>query len=59
MSENPFSIEMTTIGLTLFNPTNEQLDMQYAGISIGLKPGEKQTFAMKCATHLLNAFGQL
>jgi len=59
MSDTPFGLEMTTIGLTLWNPTNEDLDgMQYAGISIGLKSGEKQIFAIKCATHLLNAFGQ-
>ena len=58
MNNTPFSIEMTTVGLTLFNPTNEFFEMQYAGISIGLAPGEKQTFAIKCATHLLNAYGQ-
>jgi hypothetical protein len=32
--------------------------MQYAGISIRLGPDEKQLFALKCASHLLNAFGQ-
>ena len=59
MSDQPFNIEMTTIGMVLWNPTDEDFDdMQYAGISISLKAGEKQAFAMKCATHLLNAFGQ-
>ena len=59
MNNQPFGLESTTIGLTLWNPTNEDLEgMQYAGISIGLKAGEKQIFAIKCAMHLLNAFGQ-
>jgi len=58
MSDSPFNIQMTTVGLMIWNPTDEYLEMQYAGISIGLKPGEKQVFAIKCATHLLNAFGQ-
>jgi hypothetical protein len=59
MNNQPFGLESTTIGLTLWNPTNEDLEgMQYAGISIGLKAGEKQIFAIKCASHLLNAFGQ-
>ena len=59
MNNQPFGLESTTIGLTLWNPTNEDLErMQYAGISIGLKAGEKQIFAIKCAAHLLNAFGQ-
>lgn len=59
MNDKPFGLEMTTIGLMLWNPTSEDFEgMQYAGISIGLKAGEKQIFAIKCATHLLNAFGQ-
>ena len=58
MSDTPFSIEMTTVGLVLWNPTSEDLEMQYAGISIGLKANERQTFAIKCAMHLLNGFGQ-
>jgi len=59
MNNQPFGLESTTIGLTLWNPTNEDLEgMQYAGISIGLKAGEKQIFAIKCAMHLLNAFGR-
>ena len=59
MNNQPFGLESTTIGLTLWNPTSEDFEgMQYAGISIGLKAGEKQIFAIKCAAHLLNAFGQ-
>jgi len=58
MSNNPFSIEMTTIGMVLWNPTNEDFEMQYAGISLMMKAGQKEAFAMKCAMHLLNAFGQ-
>jgi hypothetical protein len=44
--------------MVLWNPTNEDFDMQYAGISITMKSGERDAFAMKCATHLLNAYGQ-
>ena len=55
---HPYAIERTTIGIMLYNPTNENMDMQYAGISIRMEPGEKQLFALKCASHLLNAFGQ-
>jgi hypothetical protein len=58
MGNTPFSIEMTTVGLKLWNPTNEDFEMQYAGISIGMPAGTQQIFAIKCATHLLNAFGQ-
>jgi len=58
MGDTPFNIEMTTVGMVLYNPTNEDLEMQYAGISIGLPAGQKQAFAIKCASHLLNAYGQ-
>jgi hypothetical protein len=54
----PFSIETTTIGLMLFNPTSEDLDMQYAGVSLTMKSGEKHLYEIACAKHLLNAFGQ-
>lgn len=42
----------------LWNPCNEDFDMQYSGLSIRLSPGEKQLFPIACASHLLNAFGQ-
>src|SRR5574343_69684 len=54
----PFQVQMANIGTVLYNPTNEDLDMQYAGISLKLKPGEKEMFNNKCANHLLNSFGQ-
>jgi hypothetical protein len=57
MSEK-FTIETSTIGLVLLNPTNEDLDMQYAGISLTLKAGEKRAYEIACARHLLNGFGQ-
>ena len=57
MNKTPFSIQETTVGLMVWNPTNEALHMQYAGISITMNPGEKQVFAIKCANHLLNGFG--
>jgi hypothetical protein len=49
---------MANIGTVLYNPTNEDLDMQYAGISLTLKPGQQEMFNNKCANHLLNSFGQ-
>ena len=56
---HPYAMETTTLGIMLWNPTSDPIDdMQYAGISLRLEPGEKQLFAIKCATHLLNAFGQ-
>lgn len=55
---NPYSIEKATIGTTVWNPTNEEFGMQYAGVSISLKPGERITLTTKCANHLLNNFGQ-
>ena len=54
---HPYAMERTTLGIMLWNPTTDNLDMQYAGISIRLEPGQKQLFALKCASHLLNAFG--
>jgi len=58
MEKQPFGIEMSTVGLLVWNPTNEDFEMQYAGITITLKAGESQAFAMNCAMHLLNGFGQ-
>lgn len=46
------------IGLTLWNPTSEDFDVQYAGYSFTIKSGEKQSFEINCAKHLLNGFGQ-
>jgi hypothetical protein len=54
----PFAIETSTVGLTLWNPTDEDLDMQYSGLSLTMKAGEIQVFEINCAKHLLNGFGQ-
>lgn len=45
------------VGMVIFNPTNEDFDMQYAGVSFTLKPGQKQNLAANAANHVLNAFG--
>jgi len=54
----PFSIETTTVGLMIYNPTAETFDMQYAGVSLTMEPGAKCLYEIACAKHLLNAFGQ-
>lgn len=51
----------SVVGLstTLWNPTNEQMDMQYSGHSFSLMPGEKwEGMEINCAKHVLNAYGQ-
>jgi hypothetical protein len=53
-----FAIETSTIGMVLWNPTNEDFDMQYAGVSLTLKSGEERAMEINCAKHLLNGFGQ-
>lgn len=45
------------VGMVVLNPTNEDFDMQYAGISFTLKPGQKQNLAINAANHVLNSFG--
>lgn len=45
-------------GMVLFNPTDDDFDMQYSGVSFTMKPGQKTTFDANAANHLLNAFGQ-
>jgi hypothetical protein len=44
--------------LTLFNPTNEEFKMVFAGMDVRMKPGEKLQSDDAKANHLLNAFGQ-
>ncbi|MFA5377336.1 MAG: hypothetical protein WC455_16415 [Dehalococcoidia bacterium] len=46
-----------TAGLVLWNPTNEDFDMQYSGVSFTLKSGEKREIEISAGKHLLNAFG--
>ncbi len=59
MSDNPMSmIFQKQDGTVLFNPTDEDFDLQYAGISFKIKPGEKLTVPTNCANHVLNSHGQ-
>ena len=44
------------MSMMLFNPTNESLDMMYAGRGIVLDPGEKLKVEDAAGRHLLNAF---
>jgi hypothetical protein len=44
--------------LTLFNPTNEEFKMVFAGMDVIMKPGAKLQSDDAKANHLLNAFGQ-
>lgn len=46
------------MAVVLWNPTNEDFEMQYAGRSFTLFAGEKEEVNEACANHLLNAFGQ-
>ena len=46
------------MGMVVLNPTNEDFDMQYAGISFTIKSGEKRTLSAAAANHILNAFTQ-
>lgn len=39
------------------NPTNEDFDMQYAGVSFTIKSGEEKSMAINAANHILNSFG--
>ena len=44
-------------GMILWNPTNEDMEMQYAGISFTLVSGEKRDFEINAANHIINSFG--
>jgi hypothetical protein len=44
-------------GMVLLNPTNEDLDMQYSGVSFTIKSGQKAILSVNAANHVLNAFG--
>jgi hypothetical protein len=46
------------MAVTIWNPTNEDFAMQYAGRSFTLASGEKEEVNEACANHLLNSFGQ-
>lgn len=45
------------MGMVVLNPTNEDLDMQFSGVSFSLKAGQKMVLAEHAAKHVLNAFG--
>jgi hypothetical protein len=58
MSDNPIKFRFTEkMGMVLLNPTNEDIDMQYSGVSFTMKAGEKGEFETNAATHLLNSYG--
>jgi len=52
-----FTIEPTSGGRVVWNPTNEDFDMQYAGISFTIKAGEKRELEGNCAGAILNSHG--
>lgn len=56
MAENFMFAEK--MGKVLLNPTDEDFDMQYSGVSFTMKPGEKRAFEDNAADHLLNSWGQ-
>ncbi len=47
----------TGTGMVIWNPTNEDIEMQYAGISFTLVSGEKREFEVNAANHIINSFG--
>lgn len=58
MAKDPVNfILQEQIGMVVLNPTNEDFDMQYSGVSFTIKSGQKQTLSANAANHLLNSFG--
>jgi len=55
--ENALNFVIPDLGKVIFNPTNEDLDMQYAGVSFTIRAGKKAKIMDHAANHLLNAFG--
>jgi hypothetical protein len=55
--ENALNFVIPDLGKVIFNPTNEDFDMQYAGVSFTLQAGQKMKIMDHAANHLLNAFG--
>jgi hypothetical protein len=51
------SLAPTGAGMVIWNPTNEDIGIQYAGISFTIVSGEKREFEINCANHILNSFG--
>lgn len=59
MAKDPISFMFQQqMGMVLLNPTNEDFDMQFSGVSFTIKAGEKLTMAENAAKHVLNSFGQ-
>jgi hypothetical protein len=57
MSKDPINFMFQEqVGMVVFNPTNENFDMQFSGVSFTMKPGEKLSMAANAANHLLNSF---
>jgi hypothetical protein len=52
-----FTIEPTSGGRVIWNPTNEDFDMQYAGVSFTIRAGEKKELEGNCAGAILNSYG--
>ena len=51
------SLAPTGAGMVIWNPSNEDIDMQYAGVSFTLKSGEKRDFDVNVANYIINSFG--
>jgi hypothetical protein len=51
------TIEPISGGKIVWNPSNEDFDCQYAGISFTIKAGEKRELDGNCAGAILNSFG--
>lgn len=45
------------VGLIVWNPTNDDFDLQYAGFSFTIKAGEKRHLDINCANYALTAMG--
>ena len=53
----PFKVAPIATSMVLWNPTNEDFPMQYAGVTFTLGAGEKCEVEINAAKHLLNSFG--
>lgn len=53
-----FSVDAPVgVGLVVWNPTNDDFDLQYAGFSFTIKAGEKRHLEINCANYALTAMG--
>ncbi len=58
MSKDPVNFLLQEqAGMVVLNPTNEDFDMQYSGVSFTIRSGQKQTLSANAANHILNSFG--